>query len=531
MELKQAGDWNLEEAILYTSTGNIIPFHESVTEIQLYESIYSKGLYGRIQLLNTIALQNEGPVIGQEYLGLVLSTPTLLDNTTKLKFDENVFHVTKVTREYEGGAEILSLDFYSSEIVHNQRKLISRTFSGTYHEMVESILRKDLKCKKRLYIEQTNDTKQHIANNDHPIDIIKKFTTQATAMHHKLPSFVFFENLRGYHFRSIQSLYAEGSRFTYYEADPPAGTGDASKPSLSNTKINDQITQDLQRIRSVNLSENNDTLLSVAVGALSSRLITHDIVQKKFTNHTYNYLDDQTVEDHGIEKYSSGLVDSKDKHLYSGISLDDEGNRISDFIPIQYLTPVTTVKNENGVYKNSQYEVYNSVTNKTEYNFDPVKKQNILQKRRSLFANFDTGITMLLHCMGQTTFGAGDIITINLQKESKHDSDGQDKFIRGNFLVQEIKHVFDRVSNQHKMYLKVTKDSVDHDLTKDQDGKEYGNHLEKKPVKDSPLYSDNHFYGNINGYDEVGANQAFSSENDNRFPLRSKNSSDTERRN
>ena len=37
MELKQAGDWNLEEAILYTSTGNIIPFHESVTEIQLSE--------------------------------------------------------------------------------------------------------------------------------------------------------------------------------------------------------------------------------------------------------------------------------------------------------------------------------------------------------------------------------------------------------------------------------------------------------------------------------------------------------------
>ena len=81
-------------------------------------------------------------------------------------------------------------------------------------------------------------------------------------------------------------------------------------------------------------------------------------------------MDDQTVEDHGIEKYSSGLVDSKDKHLYSGISLDDEGNRISDFIPIQYLTPVTTVKNENGFYKNSKYEVYNSVTNKTEYNFD-----------------------------------------------------------------------------------------------------------------------------------------------------------------
>ncbi len=512
MELKQAGDWELTEAILYTSTGNVIPFQDSVIEIQIYESIYNRGLSGSIQLVNTIALQNEGPIIGQEYLGLVLSTPTLEDDTNKIKFDENIFHITKVIKEYNNGAEILTLDFYSSEIVHNQRKLISRTLRGTYHDIVENILRKDLKCKKRLYIEQTNDTKEYIAHNTHPMDIITGFTGQATAVRHGLPSFVFFENLRGYHFRSIQSLYAEGSRFTYFEAAESAGTGDASSPGLSNTKLNAQITQDLARLRSVNMSNNNDTMLTVATGAMSSRLITHDILQKKFTTHTYNYLDDKSVLDQGIEGYASK---GKDKHLYNSTPLDDEGNRLSDFIPIQYLTPVTTIKNDSGVYKNSQYEVYNSSSGLTEYIFDPVKKENSLQKRHSIFTNFDAGISMILSCLGQTTFGAGDIITVNLKKENEHDDESTDKFSRGSFLVQDIKHVFSRESNIHTMYIKVTKDSIDHEL-------ELGDHVEIKPVKDDKTFTDKHFYGDIEGYDENGLDNVFPNDNPTSSPLRDK---------
>jgi len=492
MELKQAGDWDVKEAILYTSSGNKIPFEDSIIEIQIYESINSRALHGSIQLANTIALQNEGPIIGQEYLGLILSTPTLQDSTQQLTFNENIFHITKVVREYEHGAEILTLDFYSSEIIHNQRKLISRTLRGTYHEMVESILRKDLNCKKRLYIEKTNDTKEYIAHNSHPFDIISNFTNNTTAIRHGLPSFVFFENLRGYHFRSVQSLYSEESRYTYFEAAESAGTGDPSKPGLSNDKINAQITQDLSRLRSVNISDNNDTMLSVATGAMSSRLITHDIVQKKFTSYAYNYLDDKAVSDQGIEGYATK---GKDKHLYNSTALDDKGNRISDFIPIQYLTPVTTIKNENDVYKNSQYEVYNGQTKKTEYVFDPVKKENTLQKRRSIFVNFEAGISMSLSCLGQTTFGAGDIITVNLKKENKHDSETTDKFARGSFLVQDIKHVFSRISNIHTMYLKVIKDSIEEEHEK-------GDHVEIKPTKDKPLYSDNDFYGDIQAYDE-----------------------------
>ena len=41
MELEQAGQFEIEEAILITSTGNIIPVQSSVVEVAIYESIYS----------------------------------------------------------------------------------------------------------------------------------------------------------------------------------------------------------------------------------------------------------------------------------------------------------------------------------------------------------------------------------------------------------------------------------------------------------------------------------------------------------
>ena len=519
MELEQAGQFEIEEAILITSTGNVIPVQSSIVEIAIYESIYSNSVMGELQIVNTIALQNEGPFIGQEYLSMKIRTPTLQDETFKLKFDENVFHITKVSRNYAGGAEILTFEFYSSELIHNQRTLISRTLRGTYHEMVESLLRKDLKCKKRLYIEQANDTKEYIANNVRPFDIIKNFAKHATALHHGLSSFVFFENLRGYHFRSLQSLYSEGSRFNYFEVATNTTSGDPSEPGTNNAKINAKVTKDLGTLLGVKISSNNDTTTTQAAGGLSSRLITHDIVQKKFNVNTYNYLDDKNLQKHGLEKYATRNAPQagrkKDAPLYSSSEVDENGNRISDFIPVQYLTPVTTIKNKSGVYKNSQYEVYNGNKKETEYVFDPVKAENTLQKRRSLFTNLEMGLNLELWVNGQTTFGAGDMISVDIQKESKHSDDRKDKFLRNDFLVKSIKHVFNTANKKHHMYLTVAKDSIDEEL-------EEVDHIEPKPVKQQPLFSDDHFYGDINGYDEEGKSAEASTSNiKSDFPLRS----------
>jgi len=504
MDLTEAGQFEIEKAVLFTSTGNVINVRQSTIEIVIYEDIFSNSMYGEIQIANTIGLISNGPLIGQEYLQLTLRTPTLQDAKHKIQFEDNVFHVIKVSRSYESEGELVTLDFTTSEIIHNQRTLVSRHLKGTYHEMVESLLRNDLNCKKDLYIEQTNDVKSIITNNLRPFDIIGKIMASSTASKHGTPAFVFYENFKGYHFRSLQSLYAEGSRFKYVQVEANSTAGNPHDPGMGGPKLNAKITRDLQTIVESTIVGAKDLAASISVGGLSSRLITHDIVQKKFNVSNYNYLDDDTVLDQSIENYAtSGKV--KDFHQYTQSEIDESGNRISDFTPIQYLTPTSTIKNEDGVYKNSQYEIYNGKKEKIEYVYDPRKHETTLQKRRSLFTNLDLGVKIDLVARGQTTYGAGDLVSLDVHDFAKLDtseSDKRDKFLRGDWLVESVKHVFNSVSERHTMYVGLMKDVVDEELDPVE-------HIERKPVEDGKLFTNDHFYGNLEGYDETtGANAA-----------------------
>ena len=498
-KLTQAGQFVIEKAVIFTSTGNQIPVEGSIVEVSIYEDIHANSVYGELVIANTIGLSVEGPIIGQEYLSLIISTPTLEDPKHKIIFDKNQLHIIKVARNYIGNdTEVLTMDFTTSEIIHNQRSVVSKTLMGTYHDMVETLLTRDLKCKKDLYIEKCNDTKQVITNNRKPFDIISQFTRNATALTHGTPAFVFFENFKGYHFRSLQSLYAEGSRFEYFETEENSTPGDPSDIGMSNLKLNAKVTRDLGTIMNSKILANQDSMTSLSVGGLSSRLITHDIVQKKYTVNEYNYLDDESVDQQGIQRYTT-KGKKKDFHIYNSGEIDDDGNRVSDFIPIQYLAPTSTVKDDNGVYKNSQYEVFNSREQKSVYIFDPRKHEVAFQKRRSLFTNLAMGIRFEMEVRGQTTYGAGDVITVNIAAKAKvdtEDDDKTDKFLRGQFLVETIHHIFSQSTKEHKMYITIAKDSIE----KEHDP---ADHIEIKPIQDGKVFSDQHFYGDVPGYDET----------------------------
>ena len=71
-------------------------------------------------------------------------------------------------------------------------------------------------CDKRpMYIEPTSGIKRLITTNEHPFDIIQTCASNAKSLKTKSPTYVFFENIRGFHFRSLDSMYAQKSIHTY----------------------------------------------------------------------------------------------------------------------------------------------------------------------------------------------------------------------------------------------------------------------------------------------------------------------------
>ena len=107
-----------------------------------------------------------------------------------------MFHINKIETRVQAGntTSVNVLQFTSSEIVHNQRALVSRSLKGTHSDIVTDILKNDLSCKKNLFIEESIGVKKYISPNIRPFDIIGLLTREAVSVKNKSPTFVFFEN-------------------------------------------------------------------------------------------------------------------------------------------------------------------------------------------------------------------------------------------------------------------------------------------------------------------------------------------------
>ena len=74
--LQNPGNFKVEEANLITSAGIDIPLMPHLVSINLYEDILKNAISGEILLQEAADLVSKGPIIGQEYLKLKISTPS-----------------------------------------------------------------------------------------------------------------------------------------------------------------------------------------------------------------------------------------------------------------------------------------------------------------------------------------------------------------------------------------------------------------------------------------------------------------------
>ena len=145
-----------------------------------------------------------------------------------MDFTENVFHIYRVgTRIHSGEkTEALTLFFTTSESMKNFRTRVSRTLEGTYSDIVQKVMTDHLDCKKTLYIEPSAGVKKIVSPNLRPFDIIRMATREAISSEDSSPTFLFYETLDGgYHFRSLDSLYAQDSVWSYTTTSPGKKVG------------------------------------------------------------------------------------------------------------------------------------------------------------------------------------------------------------------------------------------------------------------------------------------------------------------
>lgn len=440
--IKYAGDFELEKAELLTSGGISIDLLNLVAEITIEESLFRPVVYGTITFVDTQNLVINGPIIGQEHLKLTISTPGFNDDM-KIKFDEQVFHTQKIllNEDTSNGARLVSLSFVTKEMFMNQRVRVSRSIEGNFSTIVRSVCEQELESTKELFLEDSLNVKKLVIPRMKPFDVINMAKQQAISSRDNNASFLFYETRRGFHFRTLESLYEQTPLQEYFVNDPDL-------TMIERQSGEDIITMDYKRIRDFNIIPTRNILESTDAGALGGNIIIHDSFNKTYSEYSYNYFDSFSAYSH------IGDYGEKSFPIYSA-TRDNEGRRISDFKESVNFFVSTSIKD---------IDTATSAIHETNgrYPFKSVETQNWLFDRNNRIQNLTNGLVVNLMVAGVTGAEVGDTININMPvtglKNSKNED--LDDTYKGKFLVQNLKHVFTTTDRMHNMLMSVAKDSV-----------------------------------------------------------------------
>ena len=449
--MESVGDFKLLEAKIIASSGLEVDISSSIVNIVIYEDTGTTSITGEIMLQDAFALTNIGPLIGQEYLKLKIITPSLTEKENTIDYTENVLIINSLSNRSSAGnnVQVYILTFTTSELVKNQRTRVRRSIEGTYSDIVKIMLQKELNCKKDIYIEPTSGIKRFVSPNMHPFDVIKMAASQSISKLVSAPmvtNYIFYETTKGYHFRSLASLYAQGS-VQDYTTFVPGGSIDYG--GIIN------IERELGNILDYEVLSGSNSLLNHTTGVYSSDLIVHNIFNKSVQKHSYGIFENFKKESH-INKFH-GNVNKNDFPIYSHLAIENNGKTVQDFRSRILVTPVS----QNGV-TDAQHS-----TAKDTNPFTPNDSQNWLQPRISQMIQLEQGFLINILTHGNTVVNAGDVVRLNLPYNAAFkttENENSDRFFKGAFLVKRLRHDFDFGDKKHKTHMTLVKDSLEDTL-------------------------------------------------------------------
>ena len=272
--LRYAGDVSIDNVTIISSKGVYQNVRNQVIQLRLFEDIFSPFITGAIVLKESFDLQSLLPLIGEEFLELKITTPTLD------KPIEGLFHIYKMSDKTTLGDRSIGyeLNFISSEAVVDSNKRISKVFSGKISDIVSTFVVDKidgLESKKKFNIETTRNTIKYVSPYWTPVQNLT-FLSDNSISENQSPSYLFYENRDGFNFKSIESLYQKTS-FQQFVMDKYSRD---SFPQGGNAL---NILEDYKRVGEIEFVTSYDYLDRISGGMYTSKLISYDSTKKTYT--------------------------------------------------------------------------------------------------------------------------------------------------------------------------------------------------------------------------------------------------------
>ena len=457
-EMQYVGEYHLHEAEIIPPSGDSIQVTNTAIEFSIYEDIFVSGLYGDITIVDTDSLTEIVPIIGQEQLVLHITTPGLEDSPIRHNF--SIYAIAR-REDLSKGGQVLKLLFCSPEVLQNERIRISKSYTNTIDNIVADVLMNNCKTRKQLYTERTSGVRKLIAPNLHPHSLINSLTTEAVSSRFGANHFVFYENLYGINFHSLEYLFSE----PIVQEIKSDGMDDAAGPR--DTPHSNPIFDYMNPIE-FQINTNNHLIGNIKSGMLGSKMTEYNMFRKNYKEYTYRYFD---------EFYKTPRLNSlqEGSHpIYSDGAWSDTGQTISQYPDSKiHLSSISSTFDDNlRIDTTNSTGAYDDV-----YTYASDGLTNVLS-RQSKLTELIAGLSVTMKIHGHTGISVGKVIHITMPP-SKNDSDAQqDKYLSGNFLITKARHIFNNSTLKHEILINAAADGFNTRLPNSRAGsKEYADVL------------------------------------------------------
>ena len=203
-------------------------------EIDYYESIESPTISMSLRFLDVDQVIGRKGITGGELIEVTVKDGD--DDEFKITKDHKMMLNSVVDMNTQTKFQEATLEFVSQETIINKTSRLNKKFTGNVSQTVKNILTKDKKgilTKKKVFgpdkeqlgdivVEKDRATNSYsfVGNLKRPFDTIQWLCPKSQSSNQSF-GFLFFENLDGYHFRSIENLLKQKSLPPYTQTDSP----------------------------------------------------------------------------------------------------------------------------------------------------------------------------------------------------------------------------------------------------------------------------------------------------------------------
>ena len=433
--LQSAGSVDIQTLALVSSSGKFINLTDYLAEINIYEDMFSPCMYGSMTLVDSRNLIKEVPIVGDEYLVVKIKTPTTNSFISKTF---RIFSVSDREVVRDLNTQTYILHFVSKEAVIDSLKPLYKSFNGKISDVVNQIftdylsntrtletIKEKLEFgneKTRLVVSpETQNGVKFVSPGWTPFKCINWCASKAIPKEGTACNYLFFESNKNFYFVNVEKIFeinfATGSLSlgTYYY-------------KVNNVKQNEDVNKKMFIAEDFQVIKTTDHLSNYDNGYLANRLITLDVINKKYEFYDYDHVDKFNTYSH-----SQG---EKSIPLFAPDTIRDPSTNIK-FYPIHP----------------GLHTVSDNINEKM-----PIIHGNRISNLLEL-SNFKITINV----PGRTDAEVGAMLYFSFPDVSpKAESDiartNEDKYYSGNYLVTAIHHKINLY--KHTMTMELVKDAL-----------------------------------------------------------------------